>query len=71
MSASSHGGQADFAGPPPTETATQTNNFVLASPVWSMFHYLLGIILIFYVIQQMLFLLVRPARQGASDEYEP
>ena len=54
-----------------TETATQTNNFVLASPVWSMFHYLLGIILIFYVIQQLLFLLVRPARQGASDEYEP
>ena len=54
-----------------TESATQTNQIVLQSPVWSMFHYLLGIILIFYVIQQILFLLVRPARQGASDEYEP
>ena len=54
-----------------TENSTQTNQFVLVSPVWSMFHYMLGIILIFYVIQQMLFLLVRPARQGPSDEYEP
>ena len=54
-----------------TENATQTNQIVLQSPVWSMFHYMLGIIMIFYVIQQMLFLFVRPARQGPSDEYEP
>ena len=54
-----------------SENATQTNQIVLQSPVWSMFHYMLGLIMIFYVIQQMLFLFVRPARQGPSDEYEP
>ena len=54
-----------------TENTTQVNQFVLVSPVWSMFHYMLGIIMIFYVVQQMLFLFVKPAKQGAKDEYEP
>ena len=54
-----------------TETATQTNQIVLVSPVWSMFHYLLGMVMIFFVIQEILFLFVRPSRQGPSDESEP
>ena len=37
-----------------TEATTQTNNIVLQSPVWQMFHYLLFAVMLIYVIQQML-----------------
>ena len=39
-----------------TETTTQINNIVLQNPVWQMFHYLLFIVMLVYVIQQMLIL---------------
>lgn len=54
-----------------TEATTQTNNITLQGPMWIAFHYLLFIVMTFYVIQQILFLLTKPARQGATDEYQP
>lgn len=39
-----------------TETTTQINNIVLQNPVWQMFHYLLFVVMLVYVIQQMLIL---------------
>ena len=39
-----------------TEATTQTNNIVLQSPVWQMFHYLLFSVLLIYAIQQILIL---------------
>ena len=53
-----------------TETTTQTNQIVLQNSVWIPFHFLLFIILTFYVIQQILFLLTKPPRQGVHEESE-
>lgn len=53
-----------------TEATTQTNQIVLQNPVWITFHFLLFIVMSVYVIQQILFLLTKPPRQGVSDESE-
>lgn len=37
-----------------SETTTQINNIVLQSPVWQMFHMLIFLVLLVYVITQML-----------------
>ena len=37
-----------------TETTSQINNIVLQSPVWQMFHVLIFLVLLVYVITQML-----------------
>lgn len=50
-----------------TETTTQSNQIILQNPVWQTFHFLLFIVMIVYVIQQILFLLTRPARQGVQE----
>lgn len=50
-----------------TEATTQTNVIVLQNPVWSMFHWLLMIILIWYVIQQILYLLTKNPKQGINN----
>lgn len=50
-----------------TESVTQTDKIVLASPVWSMFHYLLGIVMIIVIIQHVLFLLTR-VRKNTDEE---
>ena len=38
-----------------SQTTTQTNNIVLASPVWMMVHYMIFIVLFFFVVQQILY----------------
>lgn len=53
-----------------TEATTQTNQIVLANNVWIPFHGMLFIILSFYIFQQIMFLLTKPARQGVSEESE-
>lgn len=53
-----------------TEATTQTNQIVLANNVWIPFHGMLFIILCFYIFQQIMFLLTKPARQGVSEENE-
>ena len=42
-----------------TETTTQINNIVLQSPVWQMFHILIFLTLLVYVITQMLNLFIK------------
>jgi hypothetical protein len=49
-----------------TESVTQTNQIALLNPVWMMFHFLLFIVMVFYVIQAILSLLTRHDKQGAS-----
>ena len=53
-----------------TEATTQTNQIVLQNNVWIPFHGMLFIILSFYIFQQIMFLLTKPARQGVSEESE-
>lgn len=42
-----------------SETTTQINNIVLQSPVWQMFHMLIFLVLVVYVITQMLNLFIK------------
>lgn len=42
-----------------TETTTQINNIVLQSQVWQMFHMLIFLVLVVYVITQMLSLFLK------------
>ena len=53
-----------------TEATTQSNTIVLQNPVWSMFHWLLAITLIFYMIKQILNLLTKPPAQGVREDNE-
>ena len=53
-----------------TETTSQTNQIILQNNIWIPFHFLLFIVLTFYVIQQILFLLTKPPKQGATQESE-
>lgn len=53
-----------------SEATTQTNTIILQNPTWSMFHWLLGIVLIWYVIQQVLYLLTKPAPQGVKENHD-
>ena len=53
-----------------TEATTETNQIVLQNNVWIPFHGMLFIILSFYIFQQIMFLLTKPARQGVSEESE-
>jgi hypothetical protein len=49
-----------------TENVSQTDLITLQNPVWMMFHFLLFIVMVFYVIQAILSLLTRHDKQGAS-----
>lgn len=51
-----------------TETTSQINNIVLQSPVWQMFHMLIFLVLLAYVITQILliFMSFREAKQGVT-----
>ena len=42
-----------------SETTSQINNIVLQSPVWQMFHMLIFLVLVVYVITQMLNLFIK------------
>ena len=42
-----------------SETTSQINNMVLQSPVWQMFHMLIFLVLVVYVITQMLNLFIK------------
>lgn len=53
-----------------TEATTQSNTIILQNPVWSMFHWLLAITLIFYLIKQILNLLTKPPQQGVREDNE-
>ena len=53
-----------------TEATTQSNTIVLQNPVWSMFHWLLAITLIFYMIKQILNLLTKAPAQGVKEDNE-
>lgn len=53
-----------------TESTTQTTQIVLQNPVWSMVHWLIMIVLIWFIIQQVLYLLTKPPRQGVNEGEE-
>uniref|UniRef100_A0AAT9JAR8 ORF61 n=1 Tax=Nitrosopumilaceae spindle-shaped virus TaxID=3065433 RepID=A0AAT9JAR8_9VIRU len=53
-----------------TEATTQSNTIILQNPVWSMFHWLLAITLIFYMIKQILNLLTKAPAQGVREDNE-
>ena len=42
-----------------SETTSQINNMVLQSPVWQMFHMLIFLVLVVYVVTQMLNLFIK------------
>jgi len=51
-----------------TEATTQTNIIPLQNPVWVTFHWLIMITMIWYVIQQMLYIFAKPPpKQGVTE----
>lgn len=51
-----------------TEATTQTNIIVLQNPVWSMVHWMIMIVLIWFIIQQILYLFTKHGKEATGDE---
>lgn len=51
-----------------TETTTQINNIVLQNPAWQMFHMLLFLVLLAYVITQILNIFLKIGKKNVEDE---
>lgn len=52
-----------------TTNSTTTNQIVLQNPVWTSFHFLLFIVMLFYVLQSILTLLTKDSkREGTQEE---
>ena len=50
-----------------TETTSQINNIVLQSPVWQMFHMLIFLVLLSYIITQILGILLKIGKPEVED----
>ena len=51
-----------------TEATTQTNLIPLQNPVWSMLHWMIMIVIIWFIIQQILYLFTRHGKEATGDE---
>lgn len=50
-----------------TETTNQINNIVLQNPAWQMFHMLIFLVLLAYVITQILNILLKIGKKNVED----
>lgn len=50
-----------------TETTSQINNIVLQNPAWQMFHMLIFLVLLAYVITQILNILLKIGKKNVED----
>jgi hypothetical protein len=50
-----------------TENVSQTDQIILQNPVWTMFHFLLFIVMGFYIIQGILSLLTKDIKRDSEE----